>query len=269
VLFRSCSIGGAPKGGPFAVAKPPEALNWERWQGQTPEVEYRQKRCHYQFRWWYEYSGGKMTDWGAHHVDIAQWAIGMDDSGPYLVKGTATHPVPFDDKGYPPKDDQFNTATAFNVKALFKSKQHGDIEMTIRHDAADNDDPKIRKQRKNGILFTGEKGEIFVNRGGGSGKFNGEALTVTKEQLAEIYKTDMKPDHYQNWLNCIKSRNLPVSDVFSHHRHLTTCHLANIAIRMNRELKWDPKTQQINGDDVANAMLKRNQRAPYQIKVPV
>ncbi len=253
----NCSIGGGPKGGPFPVEEPPAHLNWDRWLGQTDKVEYRAKRCHYQFRWWYEYSGGKMTDWGAHHVDIAQWGIGMEDSGPYLVKGTATHPVPFDEKGNPTKDDSYNTATAFNVKAMFNTKQHGEVEMTIRNDG------------KNGITFTGEKGEIFVNRGGGSGLLDGKRPEVSKDQIAEIYKTEMNPDHYQNWIECIKSRNLPVSDVFSHHRHLSTCHLANIAIRLNREIKFDPKSEQINSDVEANAMLKRKQRAPYQIKVPV
>lgn len=251
----NCSIGGAPKGGPFEVAPVPEHLDWDRWLGQAPMEEYREKRCHYQFRWWYEYSGGKMTDWGAHHVDIAQWGIGMDKSGPHTVRGVkAEHPVELK-KGMPTRDDMYNTATAFDVKAYFKSPQHGDIEMTIRHDG------------NNGITFTGEKGEIFVSRNGNTGKLNGERLKVTKEQLAEVYKTDMSFDHYGNWLHCMKTRSEPVSDVFSHHRHLTTCHLANIAIRLDKELKWDPATERITNDQEAAGWVRREQREKYAIKL--
>ena len=79
-------IGDNPIGGPFPTATVPEGLDWDFWLGPTPDVDYVKERCHYEFRWWYEYSGGKMTDWGAHHNDIAQWGLGMDDSGPVAVE---------------------------------------------------------------------------------------------------------------------------------------------------------------------------------------
>ena len=88
----TCVIGGAPLGGRYRKEDPPAHLNWEKWLGPAPLVDYIPLRCHYQFRWWYEYSGGKMTDWGAHHIDIAQWAIGMDQSGPTSIEGSAQHP---------------------------------------------------------------------------------------------------------------------------------------------------------------------------------
>ena len=78
----TAAIGGGPTGGPFPVTEPPPELNWDMWLGQAPKVAYREHRCHSDFRWWYEYSGGKLTDWGAHHVDIGQWGIGMENSGP-------------------------------------------------------------------------------------------------------------------------------------------------------------------------------------------
>ena len=118
---------------------PPE-LNWDMWLGQAPLVDYTEKRCHYEFRWWYEYSGGKMTDWGAHHVDIATWAIGADNTGPISVEGTAKHPnIP---NGY-------NTATEF----LVTCKYADGAELVIRHDT------------ENGITFEGDKGTFFVSRG--------------------------------------------------------------------------------------------------------
>ena len=79
---------------------------------------YRESRTHYEFRWWYEYSGGKMTDWGAHHIDIAQWAIGMDKSGPTSIGGTAEHPVPYKD-GWPTVTNRYNAATKFHIEAAF------------------------------------------------------------------------------------------------------------------------------------------------------
>ena len=108
-------INGSPTGGPFPVAEVPKELDWNFWLGQAPEVEYRQKRCHYEFRWWYEYSGGKFTDWGAHHVDIATWAIGQsgDGQGPVEIDGTdAKHPVPYKD-GYRDRRRQLQHVARF------------------------------------------------------------------------------------------------------------------------------------------------------------
>jgi hypothetical protein len=191
-----------------------------------------------------------MTDWGAHHVDIAQWAIGMDHSGPISIEGTATHPVPFKD-GYPTVDNEYNTAIEFNVKCYFPNG----VEMTIRHDT------------DNGILFEGEKGRFFVNRG----KLVGAPVDELKDNplpadaLVKAYK-GMKPrDHMGNFFECLKTRKLPISDVFTHHRAMTTCHLANLAIRLGRKLNWDPDIEQMVGDDDANAWQHREQRKGYEI----
>src|SRR5260370_2243880 len=129
----TCGINGAPTSGPIPVAQIPVGFNWDMWLGQAPYTEYRlgkygnngnyrESRTHYEFRWWYEYSGGKMTNWGAHHVDNAQWAIGMDHSGPTTVEPVRrVLPVPFKD-GYPMVDFEFNTATEFTVRCLFPNK---------------------------------------------------------------------------------------------------------------------------------------------------
>ena len=256
----SCAIGGAPTSKPLPKVPVPKELNWEMWLGQAPLVEYisgpvpqqgrPESRCHYEFRWWYEYSGGKMTDWGAHHVDIAQWGIGMDNSGPTSVEGEARHPMPYKD-GYPTVDNQYNAATEFMVKCQFPNG----VEMTIRHDT------------DNGILFEGSEGRIFVSRGKLSGKPVEDLASnpLSEDALVKLYKGKKPGDHMRNFFECIKDRTQPISDVYTHHRAMTTCHLANIAIRLGRKLNWDPTKEEIVGDPEANAWQKRAQRKGYEV----
>ncbi|HZW33560.1 MAG TPA: Gfo/Idh/MocA family oxidoreductase [Isosphaeraceae bacterium] len=250
----TAAIGGGPSGGPFRAAKPPAELNWDLWLGQAPKVEYRKERCHAEFRWWYEYSGGKLTDWGAHHVDIGQWGIGMENSGPHtleVIKGVL--PVEFKG-GYPTVDDRYNTATTFLVRATFAN----DVVMDIRHDT------------ENGVTFQGSSGRIFVTRdridlSGGAV----DALyknPVPESLLKELRKGKRVDGHMANFFECARDRAVPVADVWSHHRSLTTCHLANIAIRLARhKLHWDPAKEEIVGDSEANAWQSRPQRAGYEI----
>lgn len=237
-----CAIGAPPLGGPFPVMPVPENLNWDMWLGQAPKVPYTEKRCHYEFRWWYEYSGGKMTDWGAHHVDIATWAMGMDHSGPTSIEGIAAHPnVP---NGY-------NVAMAFNITCKYPNG----VELVIRHDT------------DNGITFEGDKSRFFVSRSA----LSGPAVRELKENplpenaLVELYKGKQPGNHMRNFFECIASREEPISDVETHHRAMTTCHLANIAIRLGRKLNWNPETEEIVGDDDARTWQARQQRKGYEI----
>jgi predicted dehydrogenase len=251
----TCAIGGGPKGGPFSKTKPPSNLNWNAWLGQTPAVDYIKERCHGNFRWWYEYSGGKLTDWGAHHVDIAQWAIGMDQTGPTSIQVvSATHPVKMD-KGMPTTDDQYNTAMTFDIRCQFANG----VEIVIRDNAPD-------LGFDNGILFEGENGKFFVSRS----KLSGEPVDELKTKpidpavLVKLRKGKRLDSHMGNFIECCRDRSVPVSDVWSHHRALTTCHLSNIAIRLGRDLKWNPSTEQIVGDAEANAWLGRKQRSGFE-----
>lgn len=260
------AIGGAPTSGPIPVADIPEGLNWDMWLGQAPKVDYRFKpagnngnsRCHYEFRWWYEYSGGKMTDWGAHHVDIASWALDVCETGPTTIEPLmAVHPVEFRD-GYPLDDSQYNTATKFHVRTEFANGLTLDIRETAEDLGFDN-----------GILLEGSEGRIFVNRG----KLTGAAVDALKDQplkeetIRELYKGKEPGDHMRNFFECTVDRTQPVSDVHTHHRAMTTCHLANIAIRLNRTLKWNPETEQIEGDAAAAQWQAREQRKGYEIQV--
>lgn len=247
-------INGGDVGGPFMKTAPPAGLDWNMWLGQAPLVDYIEQRCHNNFRWWYEYSGGKFTDWGAHHVDIAQWAIGEDGegSGPVEFDGTdAKHPVPFEN-GYPTKDDAYNSSHDFNVIARYASG----VEM------------HITSRGDNGILFEGTKGRFFVNRGKITGQpiqENWDKDQFGEEQLAELYKGKPFEGHKQNFYRCLSEGGLPVSDVYSHVQTMNTCHLAAIAARLNRVVKWDPKAEKISGDELAASFFARTPRPGFEI----
>ena len=247
-------IGGGVVGGPFPIVDPPAQLDWDFWLGQAPKVDYRQKRCHYQFRWWYEYSGGKFTDWGAHHVDIATWAIEQDKAGmgPVEIDGTdAKHPVEYKD-GYATVDDSYNTSQDFAVKCKFENG----IEMNVT------------SRGDNGILFEGSKGRIFVSRGKITGtpiEENWDEGKFGPEDLTRLYKGRQHEGHKNNFYRCIAEGGLPVSDVFSHVQAMNTCHLSAIAARLGRVIKWDPKTERIVGDEQAAGFFARTPRKGFEI----
>jgi predicted dehydrogenase len=250
----TAAIGGGPTGGPFPKEQPPADLNWDMWLGQAPKVDYIQKRCHYEFRWWYEYSGGKLTDWGAHHVDVGMWGLGMDNSGPSTIEvAKGVLPVAYKN-GWPTVDDKYNTPTEFLVRAKFP----GDVTLEIRDDT------------ENGVTFQGSNGKIFVTRD--RIELEGGAVNalwkdpVPEATLVELRKGKKVAGHMANFIECCRDRGTPASDVWSHHRAMTTCHLANIAIRLGgRKLTWDPNTEQIVGDPEANGWLTRPQRAGYEV----
>ena len=264
------AIGGAPSSPEIPVVDVPKELNWERWLGPAPVTDYRHlpskngkgrgnTNCHYEFRWWYEYSGGKLTDWGAHHVDICNWALKLNgqSEGPLSIGGQAEHPVEFKD-GYPVQNDRYNTATNFHFKVAYP----GGTEMIIRNDT------------DNGALITGEKGRIFVNRG----KLVGAPVEALKENplpeevVASVYKNlpmehNGRKAHWANFLHCVRERKEPISDVHSHMEMLNVCHLAGISARLGRDLKWDDNAEQIVGDDEANSFLARPYREGYEIEM--
>lgn len=257
----TCSIGGAPTSPQLPAVSPPSSLNWDLWQGPVVDRPFRYlagdngetqswSRCHYEFRWWYEYSGGKLTDWGAHHVDIATWAMDRTETGPVSIHPELVrHPVTFRD-GYPVEDDRYNTATEF----LIRAKYADDVELVIRHDLS------------NGILFEGTEGRMFVNRGKLTGRPVEELAgnPLPDGALEAVYKNRPLTDHFRNFFEAARDRIEPISDVFSHHRALSTCHLAGIAARLGRTLKWDPATEQIISDNKAQSFVSRDARSGYE-----
>ena len=247
-------INGGTKAKAFKKADVPANLDWDNWLGQAPLVDYIPQRCHGTFRWWYEYSGGKFTDWGAHHVDIATWAINQngDGMGPVTIDGSdANHPVEFKD-GYPTVNDTFNTAHDYNVVCKFDNGIQMDIE----------------SRGDNGILFTGTKGRMFVSRSKITGlpiEENWDKGKFDESDLKRMYKGKPSEGHKDNFYRCIREGGLPISDVFSHVQAMATCHLAAIAARFGREIKWDAKAEKIVGDEQAQGLFARDRREGYDI----
>jgi predicted dehydrogenase len=231
---------GGSAGGPFPVRPVPEGLDWNMWLGPAPYVEYVPERTHGSFRHWFEYSGGMMTDWGAHHNDIAQWALGMDSSGPVRVESTGTRPEP--------KPHSFNTFVTFKVTYTYP-----------------NGVPLITSNEgENGVLFDGENGWIFVSRG----VLRASDERLLKEPLpanaVRLYKSD---DHMGNFLDCMRSRQRPICDVEVGHRSVSVCHIGNISLRTGgRPLHWDPRAERFTGDGSreANALLMYRYRNPWR-----
>ena len=266
----TCGINGATGSPEIPAIGPPAGLDWDMWLGPAPAADYRAlpemrqgygggvplyTNCHYAWRNWYEYSGGQMNDWGAHHVDIATWALSPDGTEAAASKITPVSyslPVPYEN-GYPTVADRYNSPTTFEIRA----EMTGGVPLTITSEG------------DNGILFEGTAGRFFVNRGKLAGKpvEDLEADPLPEGAVEAVYGGPVSENHTANFVDAMKSRERPISDVWSHNRMLEICHLANIAIRLGRELNWDPAARQIVGDAEANAFLSREPRTGYEIEM--
>jgi predicted dehydrogenase len=264
----TCGINGMEASPVIPVADVPKGLDWDMWLGPAPKVDYRAlpqlregygggvplfSNCHYSFRNWHEYSGGKLTDWGAHHVDIACWALGATETGPSRITPVQFKlPVEYKD-GHPTVQDQYNAATSFRIKVDMPN----DVEMIITSEG------------DNGILFEGTEGRFFVNRGKITGKpvEDLQQNPLPEGAIEEVYGGPVSANHTANFTDAMKSRKQPISDVWSHNRMLEICHLSNIAMRLNRELQWDPAKREIIGDTQANSFLAREDRKGYEINM--
>ncbi|MGL4514444.1 MAG: Gfo/Idh/MocA family protein [Lacipirellulaceae bacterium] len=265
------ALGGPDAAEPLPVAPVPRELDWDQWLGPAPTAQYRQgnailatgygagfplSRTHKYFRWWYEYSGGKMTDWGIHHTDVALWAVNLPDDqfGPYRVEPLSfTHPVELVN-GMPSRDDMFNTAETFHIKVTFA----GGIEFHLRDNA-----PELGFD--NGILFEGERGKLFVNRGKLTGKPVEELATnpLPEDAITKLYGRPAPASHMADFFECVRTRQTPISDVASHCRHLDVCHAANIAMRLGKTLVFDPLAEKFD-DARANDFVFREPRKGFE-----
>lgn len=232
-----------PTGGPFTTQPVPKSLDWQRWLGPAPEAEYCYER-YGGFRFIYDYGGGTMTDWGAHNVDIAHWAMGFDGSGPVEVSGNAQ---------LPDVQNGYNTPPSFEVEMKYAD----DLLIRVRTNPDDS-----------GILFQGDAGRIYVNRKRLTGVPAEELSSKPLPADAVLYGhrrtsmfTNYNVSHILHFFDCIKTGATPISDVDSQHRSASACHVANIAMRLGRTVKWDPSKESFPDDAEASAMISRPQRS--------
>lgn len=233
--------GGHPDLGKTAHRKAPEPVpagfNYDLWLGPAPEAPYCPARCHVNFRWILDYSGGQVTDWGGHHPDIAQWAMGTEHTGPVAIRNA---------KGTFPAGDLYNTATAFYFEAVYDNG----VTMVVSSD------------ERMGVTFEGTDGWLWVTRG------------AHEASSPSLWDTEIGPDgihlpksdnHFRNFIDCVVSREEPVAPIEAAHRSITIAHLGNIAMQLGRDLRWDPSAEAFVDDDEANRMRSRPMRDPWHL----
>ena len=254
-LHALSSVGTADVGGPFENGRPAKHLDWDFWLGQTPKVPYCAKRNNYDFRWWLEYSGGQVTDWGVHHSDIAVWALGGDDAGPVEAEGTGQFPQGREataamllERGK--LENGYNVATSFNANIVLANGN------TINLTSGANE-----------LIISGELGRIRVNRGGLTGKpietLSKQDKDWLQDEAVKLCHGKKPGNHMKNFFECVKDRSTPISDVASHVNSVNCCHMANIAMLLGRKVRFDPQKYDFCDDADASAMVARKQREPY------
>jgi len=235
--------------GPFKSVPAPAGFDWDMWRGPTPAVDYVKERGHRTFRYWWDYSAGTITDWGAHHNDIALWATGFDRSGPVSVEGKALNEmIP---GGFTANSEYellytYPNGVTHAAMSTRGSQWNGSV-----------GDPKLPPH---GIKFEGSDGWLYVTRG----QIDASNKDALREKLPESApRVYISNDHKGNFFDCVKTRKAPICDVEIGHRSATMCHLGTAAVRLGRKLNWDPAKEAYVDDAEAQATVSRPMRKPY------
>ena len=231
---------GLPTGstsGPNPVQRVPEGLDWDWWLGPAPRVPFRGV-VHWNWRWILDYSGGQLTDWAGHHIDIAHWGLDKDSDGPVEIWGNATYP----------SDGLYTAPTHYKFHCLYADG----VPLTVANNT----------QIPMGAKWYGERGWIHVNRGG----LWAEPRSLLDEEIGpdgvQIYKSS---DHVGNFLECVKTRQQTITPVETAHRSISVGLLGEIAMLTGRKIKWDPVKEEIIGDPGASELLARPFREPWTL----
>lgn len=215
----------------------PEGFDYDTWLGPAPVAPYCPARTHVNWRWVLDYSGGQLTDWGGHHPDIAQWGMGTEDTGPIAVRNAKAkydnHPI-------------YDTAIEYSFECEYKNG----VQLIVSSSA------------RSGVTFEGTEGSVWVNRG--AIESNPASLVDAEIKENEIHLYESK-NHARNFIDCVYSREEAIAPCETAHRSITIAHLGNIAMKLGRDLKWDPAREQFIGDDEANGKLSRAYRAPWSL----
>ena len=228
-----CRIGGGSSCPPQPVMPVPKGFDYEMWIGNAPWTPYTEKRCHYYFRFIWDYAGGQITNNGVHALDFVQWALGTDRTGPVEIQGT----------GEFPKDGLFNTPTSWDIRYSYA-----------------NGVKLLFSSGRGGVRFEGSEGWIQ------SSPFDAEPKSLLRSVIGanEIHLYESN-DHKRNFLECIRARKETIAPVEVGHRSACICHLGNIAILTGQKLKWDPEKERFTNSDEANGMLSRTMRSPWHL----
>ncbi len=221
----------------------PKGLNYDLWLGPAPEAPFSWARLHVNWRWLLDYSGGQITDWGAHHIDIAQWAMGKQFTGPTTLRNFSGE--------FPKEGSFYNTATRFHWEC-----EYDDGLKLVVNDGRDG--------VRGGVTFEGEGGKwIHVNRG----RLEANPKEILRTELKETdERTYVSNNHVGNFVDCVFSGEDPIAPIEAAHRTISIAHLGNIALRLEREkLEWDPQSETITDDVAAGKMLSREMRAPWKL----
>lgn len=235
--------GGTPDLGKSGNRKDPEAVpkgfNYDMWLGPAPKAPYSPARCHVNFRWILDYSGGQVTDWGGHHPDIAQWGMGTEHTGPTSI----TNP-----KGVWSTESPWDTATEY----YFECNYANGVQLIVSD------------QLKRGVTFEGTEGWLWVTRGDWDASDKSMLESEIGEGGVRLIKSE---NHFRNFIDCVISREQPVAPCETAHRSISIGHLGNIAMILGRDLQWDPEKEEFIGDEEANALRSRPLRDPWTLDI--
>jgi predicted dehydrogenase len=214
----------------------PEGFDYERWLGPAPEAPYCSARCHFWWRFISAYGGGEVDDRGSHVIDLAQLGAKREGGGPVSIKATG----------------QRNPSGLYDafLTFAFTNTYDGGLQLV-----GESKGPR-------GLRFEGASGSLFIAVNGGNLEAEPKTLLDTKLEGFDPAKADA-PSHHRDFIDCVKSRGAPLSDVESAQRTATICHLNNLAMVLGRELKWDPQAERIVGDEEADRMLRPAMREPW------
>jgi predicted dehydrogenase len=221
----------------------PAGLDWDLWVGPAPFQPYTRQGCHYNFRFILDYAAGQVTNWGAHYIDIAQWALGMDESGPVEVFGDGEFPT----------TGLFSTATKVDFTCRYASGVT--LRCRTRYDGISDGN----------VRFFGERGWVDVSRSASTASDPALLKEITAQSGKGAVKLPSSQNHHDNFLQAIRTRARPISDVEFGHRTTTVCNLGNIAMQLKRPLKWDPAAERFVDDAIANRMRTRSMRGPWSL----
>jgi predicted dehydrogenase len=234
---------GSKRGPDIKLEKVPSSLNYNMWLGSAPFRPYQnfgRGGVHWDWRWIMDYSGGQLTDWAGHHIDIAHWGLGLERTGPVAIEGKGEYPI----------DGIYDVPYAYNFVCTYENG----VKIRVANAA--------QQPKGMGACWYGDKGWIHVNRGG----IWASDPKILREKIGpdeiQLYKSG---HHQRNFIECVKSRKEAIAPAEVAHRSISAALLGEIAMLTERKLRWNPDAERFIGDEEANRFLTRSYRAPWHL----